>query len=51
MANSTRLCPSMRIMTTVVSPARPPILISVASQGCPTARKASASGAEMLSVE
>ena len=48
-AKNTRDCPSMRIIMTVVSPARAPSEITVANPGRPTERNASASGAEMLS--
>ena len=48
MAKKTRLCPSIRIIITVVSPNSAPTEITVAKLGCPTERKASASGASTL---
>ena len=48
-AKNTRLCPSMRISTTVVRPASAPMLTTVAKPGRPTARNASDSGASTLS--
>ncbi len=47
-AKKTRLCPSIRIIMTVVRPTSAPTEITVAKPGWPTERKASASGASTL---
>ena len=48
MAKNTRLWPSIRIIITVVRPTSAPTEMTVAKPGCPTERKASASGASTL---
>src|SRR3954454_23356016 len=47
-AKNTRLCPSIRIIITVVSPSSAPAEMMVAKAGWPTERNASASGASTL---